>query len=119
MTTIGTSLFTWFKGKQVGEDQFGNRYYEARKANTEGRKRRWVIYARLAEPSLVPAHWHSWLHYTTDQLPNEESAHRYDWQKPHQPNLTGTSERYLPPGHMAAGGKRAKSASGDYEAWRP
>ena len=37
--TIGTRLYTWRYGTRVGEDGFGNIYYQ-----TEGGKRRWVIY---------------------------------------------------------------------------
>ena len=28
--TVGTKLFTYLKGKKVGEDYFGNSYYESR-----------------------------------------------------------------------------------------
>ncbi|MGI9500899.1 MAG: hypothetical protein ACR2P3_12745 [Geminicoccaceae bacterium] len=34
------------------------------------------------------------------------------------PNLTGTTEAYLPPGAVQRGGVRA-ATTGDYEAWRP
>jgi NADH:ubiquinone oxidoreductase subunit len=40
------------------------------------------------------------------------------WQKPHEPNLTGTDLAYRPPGHVLKGGARAP-ASGDYEPWVP
>jgi NADH:ubiquinone oxidoreductase subunit len=119
MATIGTRLFTWLKGKYVGSDELGNSYYEARRRNTEGVKKRWVIYPNLNEPSTVPPHWHLWLHYTTDEVPDNDNARPYFWQKPHRPNMTGTKERYLPPGHLDKGSNRDKSASGDYEAWRP
>ncbi|MCH7889514.1 MAG: NADH:ubiquinone oxidoreductase subunit NDUFA12, partial [Proteobacteria bacterium] len=38
--TIGTRLFTWMRGEAVGEDEFGNRYYQERRAPTDGRRRR-------------------------------------------------------------------------------
>jgi NADH:ubiquinone oxidoreductase subunit len=119
MATIGTLLFTWIKGRQVGQDEFGNRYYEARRASADGIVKRWVLYRGMAEASKIPPHWHGWMHYTTDKLPAAEDIRRYDWQKPHLPNLTGTQGRYLPPGHLQKGGQRANSASGDYEAWNP
>ena len=56
MATIGTHLFTWLKGTQVGFDEFGNRYFEGRRKAADGIRKRWVIYAGLAEPSQVPAH---------------------------------------------------------------
>ena len=36
--TIGTRLFTWRYGTQVGEDEFGNVYYQ-----TKDGKKRWVV----------------------------------------------------------------------------
>lgn len=119
MATIGTILHTWFCGRCVGTDEFGSRYYEAKKPDSSGRKKRWVIYHGSSEPSKVPAYWHGWLHYTTDKLPTDADRQRYAWQKPHQPNLTGTEQRYLPPGHLLRGNKRSVSASGDYIPWNP
>jgi NADH:ubiquinone oxidoreductase subunit len=116
--TIGTRLFTYFRGREVGTDGAGNRYFEERKPNPARlRTRRWVLYANHGEDaSEVPAEWHSWLHYTTD-APLPDSARR-PWQKSHQPNYTGTALGYRPPGHDYAGGKRAR-ATADYESWSP
>lgn len=116
--TIGTSLYTLFKGTHVGTDEFGNRYYLERFVCGGRKPKRWVMYKGLAEPSKVPSYWHGWLHYTTDALPNREAAHRYDLQKEHLPNLTGTAGRYVPPGSILRGGKR-DAATADYEAWKP
>ena len=30
MATLGTILYTFFKGRLVGRDEFGNKYYEAK-----------------------------------------------------------------------------------------
>ena len=114
---IGTWLFTLRKGRQIGSDAMGNRYYvEKSPRPAPARTRRWVIYAGAEEASAVPPEWHSWLHYTTD-APIAESA-RKPWQKPHLPNATGTPDGYRPAGHDYKGGQRAK-ATGDYEAWTP
>ena len=43
---------------------------------------------------------------------------RYDWQKDHLPNLTGTGASYAPDGSVHRDGKRSASV-GDYEAWTP
>lgn len=112
--TIGTRIFTALRGKLIGTDEFGNRYYEDKKANADGKRKRWVMYKGLAEPSKVPPAWHGWLHYTTDAVLTE----KYSWQKPATPNLTGTSLAYFPAGHERKGGIR-KKATGDYEAWKP
>ncbi len=113
--TIGTRIFTWLHGRLVGRDSAGNAYYEEKKPRAGQASRRWVMFAGAPEASKVPAEWHSWLHYTTDTALPE---HKRAWQKPHQPNPTGTAESYRPPGHDYQGGKRA-AATGDYEAWTP
>ncbi len=119
MPNIVTALYTWFHGKRIGQDAYGNTYYEARREKgSHGHKKRWVVYKGKAEPSKVPAHWHGWLHYTTDTVPDEKAARQYVWQKESIPNLTGTAGAYVPPGHMNRGGARDASAA-DYEAWRP
>lgn len=114
--TIGTRLFTLFKGRTVGTDAAGNRYYEERRPRPGMRARRWVMYAGAPEASAVPAEWHAWLHYMTD-APLPETG-RKPWQKPHHANATGTPAGYRPPGHDYLGGQRAP-ATGDYEAWTP
>ena len=41
--TVGTRLMTWWKGREVGQDAFGNRYFTEK----SGGNRRWVIYEGL------------------------------------------------------------------------
>lgn len=116
---IGTKLYTIFKGKKIGFDEFGNRYFTERSTPHGRRRKRWVMYKGMPEASKVPAHWHGWLHYTTDAVPESGKAPKpYAWVKEHVPNLTGTQGRYLPEGHVSKGGKRA-SATADYVAWKP
>lgn len=119
MATIGTKIYTAFKGKQVGKDATGNVYYEARREKTaDGHLKRWVMYKGAAEPTKVPPHWHGWLHYTTNVLPQESAAKQYEWMKEPQQNMTGTKLAYVPAGHASKGGVRAKTIA-DYEAWKP
>ena len=63
--TLGTRLHTWRYGKMVGQDEFGNTYYEGG-TDSEGRTRRWVIYNGLAEASRIPPGWHGWMHHRVD-----------------------------------------------------
>jgi NADH:ubiquinone oxidoreductase subunit len=112
--TISTKIFTKLRGKLIGTDEFGNKYYEDKKKDASGKNKRWVMYNGLAEPSKVPPNWHGWLHYTTNEVPDEF----YKWQKPYTPNLSGTKNAYFPAGHEAKGGVRNKVSS-DYEAWQP
>ena len=118
MSRIGTWLFTTLKGEAVGEDEFGNRYYQERGV-AEGRwRRRWVFYRGAAEASRVPPGWNAWLHRTIAEPPSRAPLETRAWEREHQPNLTGTGRAWLPKGHLLRGGRRAP-ARGDYEAWRP
>jgi NADH:ubiquinone oxidoreductase subunit len=111
--TFGTRFFTWRKGELVGTDEFGNRYYRERKG-----KRRWVIYNGEAEASRIPPDWHGWMHQRTDVPPTEERYKPRAWEKPHLPNLTGTSAAYRPKGSILGQEKRPE-VTGDYEPWTP
>ena len=123
--TIGTRLFTWWKGELVGTDQFGNRYFHEKSGRQlrpgggrDSRERRWVLYKGEAEASKVPPEWHGWLHHTVNEIPVDAGRLKYPWQKPHLPNLTGTPLAYRPSGSVLKGGRRAPT-TGDYEPWRP
>lgn len=108
------------RGVFVGEDEFGNRYYEAKDARDsyDGRLRRWVTYNGYAEASKVPPDWHGWLHHTFTEPPTVEPLKRRAWEKEHRPNLSGTQYAWRPQGSIARGGERPP-ATGDYEAWTP
>lgn len=114
--TIGTSL--GLRGKtRIGSDGLGNVYYEGG-TDVNGLPRRWVIYAGANDASKVPPEWHGWLHHSTDLRPESGLPAPRVWEKPPVPNLTGGAGAYLPPGALAAGGRRS-AATGDYEAWTP
>lgn len=116
--TLGALFDISRRGAFVGEDEQGNRYFEERRPSLEGRKRRYVVYKGLAEGSCVPSDWHGWMHHTVDDPPTVSSPKRHAWERPHQPNLTGTVRAYRPKGSLARGGVRAAAAS-DYQAWAP
>ncbi|MBM3486749.1 MAG: NADH:ubiquinone oxidoreductase subunit NDUFA12 [Alphaproteobacteria bacterium] len=115
--SLGTRIFTWWRGALVGTDQAGNRYFREKRPIEGRRERRWVVYNGEAEASRVPPEWHGWLHYVTDEPPTGDRPRR-PWQREHLPNLTGTPEAYRPPGSILKDGKRAASTA-DYEPWRP
>ncbi|MGY4370268.1 NADH:ubiquinone oxidoreductase subunit [Bradyrhizobium sp. LB1.3] len=85
---------------------------------TLGFERRWVIYNGYAEASRIPPSWHGWMHHTVDVPPTQDNYQPREWEKPHQPNLTGTANAYRPSGSTLASGKRPK-ATGDYQPWTP
>jgi NADH:ubiquinone oxidoreductase subunit len=109
--TVGTQFFTWRKGMRVGEDEQGNIFYQ-----THDAKRRWVIFNGESEASRVSPDWHGWLHHTWDQPPTKAPIRHKAWEKPHEPNLTGTVAAYAPAGSIRAGTPADRQ---DYEAWAP
>ncbi|RKF06376.1 NADH:ubiquinone oxidoreductase subunit NDUFA12 [Oceaniradius stylonematis] len=115
--TLGTRFFTWRHGTRVGEDEFGNVYYTGG-SDADGATRRWVIYNGYAEASSVPPGWSGWLHHRVDTPPSEEDYTPREWQKPHLPNLTGSSAAYRPKGSMLNPETRPVT-DGDYDAWTP
>lgn len=118
--TPGTLLTLAMRGaRKVGEDEYGNRYFEERGVTgPDGNKRRWVVYKGYADASRVPSDWHGWLHHTFETPPSEEPLRRQAWEKDHHPNLTGTVYAYRPSGSLLTPqGRQATTA--DYEAWSP
>ncbi len=115
--TIGTALFSMRKGRMVGEDIFGNKYYESKKP-VGGKIRRWVIYKGANDSSRVAPEWHGWLHHSFDEVPESHLPEARIWEKSPTGNLTGTAEAFRPAGALESGGVRA-SATGDYEPWDP
>ncbi|WP_375648360.1 NADH:ubiquinone oxidoreductase subunit NDUFA12 [Bartonella sp. MU70NMGDW] len=115
--TIGMRFFTWRKGKRIGEDQFGNIYYEGG-LHKDGYPHRWVIYKDYSEASTIPPGWHGWIHHRCDSPPTQEDYHPYEWEKPHVANMTGTSESYRPKGAITSSGE-CSCVHEDYDAWSP
>lgn len=117
--TWSNRIYTALRGRHVGTDSEGNRYYvQSKGVGPLGVPRRWVIYANEAEASKVPPDWHGWMHYTIDTPPTEETYSPHPWEKPHLENRTGTPEAWRPPGSIIGQGERPK-ATGDYKAWKP
>ncbi|XP_038666874.1 NADH dehydrogenase [ubiquinone] 1 alpha subcomplex subunit 12 [Scyliorhinus canicula] len=91
-------------GKYVGEDKYGNKYYED-KRYFFGRHR-WVEYTSEmngkntfweVDGSMVPPEWHCWIHCTTENPPSTHPPvdRKFIW-KTHQFNVSGTAEQYVP-----------------------
>ena len=106
--TFGTRLQTIFFGKLVGEDEFGNKYYQNKK------NKRWVIYNGEINASKITSDWFSWMHHTTNKIPSNKKEKKYIWQKPHKDNQTGSKKAYKP-------NKIIKSSKDfrKYESWKP
>ena len=102
--TFGTRLQTIFFGKFVGEDKFGNKYYENKK-----RKKRWVIYKGEIEATKIPVEWYSWIHSIKNKIEDNHDLKKYEWQKNHSPNQTGTDKAYNPQTKQDANKKKYNS----------
>ena len=117
--TWSNRIYTALRGRHVGTDEQGNRYFiQSKGIGPLGVPRRWVIYKDLAEPSKVPPDWHGWLRHTFDVPPTEVTSPPRPWQKPHRMNMTGTASAYRPSGSILSEAKRPP-ATGDYKPWRP
>ena len=108
--TIGTRIFTWSKGRVVGQDLLGNTFYE-----DKHKKRRWVIFNDDIDASSISSEWHGWLHHTFVESPNQKPTVKKIWEKPHEINLTGSNEAY----HPNKESPYKKNSYSDYEAWLP
>ena len=95
--------------KKIGQDKFGNRYFETAKQGYLNRTKRYVIYQGKTEASKVPPMWHAWLHHSIDTLPNEEC--KLIWQESYTPNLTGTK--------LARGVSTKHEVQLEYDKWQP
>eukprot|EP00898_Chlorokybus_atmophyticus_P000247 jgi/Chlat1/1222/Chrsp115S01682 len=91
------------EGKQVGEDGFGNKYYE--KTGSQYGRHRWVVYnaAKGYDASSVPPEWHGWLHNIIDELPTKEFKAKNEPKTfsatPEQANTIDIKPTYVPKGH--------------------
>ena len=104
--TLGTFLKTFFTGKFVGKDQFGNKYYRNKKDE------RWVIYSDNIEATKITSEWYLWIHHTVDKIPLEINKRNYAWQKNHKENKTGTSAKFKPVKIKKSDNKKK------YETWK-
>jgi NADH dehydrogenase len=106
--TIETFIYTLFFGKFVGEDEFGNKYYNSTKG------KRWVIYKNEVEASKIPPEWHMWIHFVKNKKP-ENDIKKFSWQKKHSSNLTGTNKAYKPKGSLSS---TLKNKTRHYDTWK-
>lgn len=103
-------------GTLVGEDQFGNKYYEDQ--STSYNRKRWVVYKNMStyNPSIVPPEWHGWLNYINDFAPTQHEFKRPVYAIDAGVTKTGTTECYAPKGSWVNPDKRCWLK---YEAWQP
>ena len=78
--TISTKIYTYFRGKVIGVDDLGNKYY-----TSFDKKRRWVIYQKENYASELSIEWHGWLHWTTNSIPMKMSKSKNIMSKVYVP----------------------------------
>ena len=103
--TLGTRIYTFIFGKYKGKDYFGNKYYQSKSG------KRWIVYNGEVDASKIPNEWYSWIHFTHNKIENNHELKKYDWQKPHQENLTGTDSAYYP-------NKNKNAIQKKYRSWK-
>ena len=112
--TVGTKLYTYFNGKKVGEDYFGNFYYESK-----DKKNRWCIYSSESDASKISPEWNSWLRFISVASPKDNNT-SHEWQKLFNGNLTGLDSAYKPRILRTSGSEEdLDSYQSDYKAWKP
>ena len=109
--TIGTRIWSYLNGIEVGRDKNGNRYFSHKKDS-----KRWVIYGGQVEATAVNPEWNNWLRFTSIEKPSGVKSH--DWQLEHKPNQSGTSKAYSPESSIFNNKSNNKKRI-DYEKWSP
>lgn len=109
-------LYLKWNGQHIGTDAYGNTYYREKKAAKGKQERRFVLYKGIEEASKIPPLWHSWLHYTSDDIPTVQNSELTDKTR-HLPNLTGTPLANDPKKYHFTTDKHLKKP--DYTAWNP
>lgn len=86
-------------GQLVGEDKFGNRYYE----NNDYfyLRNRWVVFSHKFgydyDASNICPEWHRWMHHGTDKPPSTHPPIVERWMTFDAcENKTGTIDKYVP-----------------------
>ena len=116
--SLGTTLYTWIYGNLVGEDNYKNKYYCNSKNFNDLGSKRWVIFYKEIEASSIPPHWHAWLHKSID-IPPLNYKHKYNWQKDHEQNMTGTDKAYYPNSHPLSKSFNPDEVKKEYDSWSP
>ncbi len=116
--SLSTKIYTFFYGKLIGEDEYGNKYFSNKKDFKDIKAKRWVMFKGQIEASKIPPHWHAWLHRSIDEPPLNYK-HKYKWQKDHKVNRTGSNEAYFPPSHPLSKSYDTNKKNNDYESWTP
>ena len=82
-----------------------SKYYKSKKDE------RWVVYSNNIEATKISSDWFLWMHRTINKIPDGKEI-KYDWQKKHMENQTGTRNSFKPVKI------RKNSIKKKYETWK-
>ncbi|MDA9591509.1 NADH-ubiquinone oxidoreductase subunit NDUFA12 family protein [Pelagibacteraceae bacterium] len=108
--TVGTRIWSYLNGYNVGNDNFGNTYMR-----NKNDSKRWVLYKGEVDSTKVPPQWNAWLRYTSNDMPIFKK--KYFWERDHIQNQTGTSKSYYPKASVMRDSNGRKKS--EYEKWSP
>ena len=94
----------FFSGKFVGEDKFGNKYYENKKKKKDG-----LFINGEIEATKIPVEWYSWMHSIKNKIEDTSRFKKIQLAKNHLSNQTGTDKAYNPQKNKNATKKKYKS----------
>ncbi|MFL2801418.1 MAG: NADH-ubiquinone oxidoreductase subunit NDUFA12 family protein [Paracoccaceae bacterium] len=106
--TIGTIIYTKFFGVLVGKDEQENSYY-----TTIDGKKRWVNYKGDCDASSISPVWYSWIHKTTNIIPNSNQNIEIKKNDNLKLKKTNSSKPYHPNNF------KNQSLYDDYIPWKP
>ena len=111
---IGTLLYSFLKGKKIGQDKIGNKFYVHKK----NKNKKWVLYKNNIDPTSIDVQWQIWLTDIKSAEPLPDKKNNFKWQKNKQANPTGTLNSYHP---KISIDKRKKSITNDTKSsiWNP
>lgn len=125
MSRLLTLMYLSIFGRLVGEDNYGNKYFELKKKDFFGRKRRVCLFRGRAEASNIPPEWHLFMHYQHESSKIPVNIRKYKWQRNYLPDLTLSSIKYLPKNHLLHNSKtnlyNAKGGGDPFKfrSWKP
>ena len=91
VNNLGIIIYTFLFGKQVGNDNKGNRFFINKNKN-----KKWVLYKENIDPTQLSVEWHQWLtNFDNFKTPDNELK-TYKWVKNRDINYTGTKKAYHP-----------------------
>lgn len=92
-------IYLNFAGTKVGVDDYGNKYFELKRTDSFGRKKRYCLYNGKPEASKISPEWFPFMHYQIEASDVIKNRKQYKWQRNALPDLTLSEIKYLPKNH--------------------